>query len=350
MADVPGELLPVRDSLQPLRSVPFSVAAEGGDGRSPAVTIGIPTYRRGELLAEAVRSALAQEFDRPVEILVVDNDPDSPGAGPLLEAVPELGDHTFRYIVNKANLGHCGNFNRCIEQARARWLTVLHDDDLLEPHFLTVSFGELDADPSVDGVVGAKILLDQRPDRVGGSAQGLGQQARARVRALMMGVLNPGGASRRLTPKLFFWGPVAGNAVGFVFRTSCAKALGGYDPEEEPNADYWFYTRFAERFHLRQHSEVIAAVRIRVNECLNPATVRKMFSATHDFRRSLAGHSVPAWWRHISPFLLARSRVELRDLWDVEVPPEDIGRMIGQRLPGHHPYLIWLTKFALRGF
>lgn len=195
MANAPGELLPVRDSLQRLESVPFSVAAEGRDGRSPAVTIGIPTYRCGELLAEAVSSVLAQEFERPLEILITDNDPNSAGAGPLLEAVPELEDHTFRYIVNEDNLGHCGNFNRCIEQARAPWVTVLHDDDLLEPRFLAASFRELDTDASIDGVVGAKVLLDQRPERAAGSTQGLGPRARARVRALMTGVLNPGGKS-----------------------------------------------------------------------------------------------------------------------------------------------------------
>lgn len=122
------------------------------------------------------------------------------------------------------------------------------------------------------------------------------------------------------------------------------------NPDEEPNSDYWFYTRFADRSHLRQHRRVVATVRIAVNESAKPEVIRGMFLEPYRFWRSLAQGAVPRWWRHLSPFLMARSRIELRDLWGVDVPAEEIGRMVGQPLPGHHPYLIWSAKLLLRGF
>ncbi len=333
-----------------LRSVPFHVAAEGSGRQIPIVTVGIPTFRRSELLAQAVQSVLAQNFDRPFELLITDNDPASRGAASLLDRVPALRQHAFRYVVNGTNVGHCQNVNRCIDLARSSWVTVLHDDDLLKPQALIDSFRELDRDPAIDGIVGAKATLDERAERPDFIDLTLGGRLRALLKIGLNAGLYGGHASRLLTTRKFFWGPVAGNVAGFVFRKTCALELGGLDPNEEPNSDYWFYTRFADRFHLRQHRRVVATVRIAVNESAKPEVIRGMFSETHRFRRSLAQCAVPRWWRYLSPFLLARSRIELRDLWGVEISAEEIGRLIGGRLPGHHPYLIWSAKFLMRGF
>lgn len=160
-----------------LRSVPFRVAAEGSGRQVPLVTVGIPTFRRSELLAQAVQSVLAQRFDRPFELLITDNDPDSQGADRLLDRVPALRQHAFRYVVNGANLGNCQNVKRCIDLARSSWVTVLHDDDLLKPQALIDSFRELDRDPTMDGIVGAKAIMDERTERPDGTVLSLGARS-----------------------------------------------------------------------------------------------------------------------------------------------------------------------------
>ena len=96
------------------------------------VTILIPTYRRPELLAQALRSARQQTAPgESYEILVVDNDP-TPGSETerLMEGMraPNL-----RYIRNEENLGGYGNWNRGFHLAETEWVCLLHDDDLLLP-------------------------------------------------------------------------------------------------------------------------------------------------------------------------------------------------------------------------
>jgi glycosyltransferase involved in cell wall biosynthesis len=343
--------LPVRNALAELRDVGCRLVA-GQVGLTPVlVTVGIPTFRRGEMLAQAVRSVLAQDFDRPFEIVVTDNDPHSTGAEALLEAVPELRDRAFRYYVNAANVGGCHNVNRGIELARAPWVTILHDDDLLEPGFLSASFAELDADPSIDGLVGIKGIIDERAAPPPAMARpSAAVRARKLLRRGLDGVLYRGGSSRRIGVRKLFWGPLMGNIVGFVFRKSSAEALGGFDPREEPASDLWFYIRFAQRFHLRQLRTRVATCRLAVNDSLKPATIRAMFTQQRALHQTLADGPVPDWWRHLSPYLIARSRVELQDYWGVDIPADEIGRTLGMRLPGNRPYLIWPAKFLLRGF
>lgn len=103
------------------------------DGIRPRLSIAIPTYRRFDLLAEALSSALAQRFEIPIEILIVDNDPDNDAVA--LDAMHVFMDQPVSYYKNDTNVGMVMNWNRCLELARGEYVTILHDDDLLEPGF-----------------------------------------------------------------------------------------------------------------------------------------------------------------------------------------------------------------------
>lgn len=107
-----------RNALVDFDHVASDLTARGADRQPPLVTIAIPTFGRATLLDEAVRSALSQNFNRPYEILVVDNDPHSQGAAALLQQVGELAERNFRYCVNRENIGMLANWNRCIQLGR----------------------------------------------------------------------------------------------------------------------------------------------------------------------------------------------------------------------------------------
>lgn len=102
---------------------------------SPLLSLIIPTYKREKLFCEALKSALAQQ---PVpfawEVVVVDNtELDEKGETPALRFVRECGDLRVRYYHNEKNLGMFGNWNRGVELARGKWVSFLHDDDVLCP-------------------------------------------------------------------------------------------------------------------------------------------------------------------------------------------------------------------------
>ncbi len=341
-----------RNALNDFDATPSDLVAQGSDPREPVVTIGIPTFKRPDLLAESVASSLAQDFDRPYEIVVVDNDPASDGAAALLERLPELARGNFRYFVNRDNIGMLPNWNRCIQLARGQWVTVLNDDDLLDQDCLTTIFAELDRDPGIDGIAVGKRSLDQRVEKPPspGAAQRTAARARAVAKRGLLAALFRGKQSRRFDPGKFFWGPLMGNVGGFVFRKASAEAVGGFYPEEYPSADYWFYARFAQRCHLRQHRAIGSTTRVAVNESAKAATLKGFMLRTYELHQTLAAGDVPRWWGRFSPHLIAYHRVELREIWGIEIPQREVEEMLGVRLPRPRPNMLWAARLALGGF
>jgi glycosyltransferase involved in cell wall biosynthesis len=241
----PGGGLTFRNAIADWDHVPSTLVARGRDDEPVEMTIAVLTYRRFELLVEAVQTALQQDWDRPYRIIVVDDDAASQNAELLLERLPALRQANFRYYVNRENLRVFGNWNRGIQLVDSEWMTVLNDDDQFDRGFLRLMFSEIDRNPRIDGLVCKQRLLDERPHR---SESALPLRLRLASRALQ-GYKYRGQATRRIKPHQLFWESVVGSAGGFLFRTEAAKEIGGYYPEDFPSSDWWFYVRFAQRYH-----------------------------------------------------------------------------------------------------
>jgi len=368
-----NRMLGSSDSLGQWEHVPSRLAFEGSDHTPPLVTIAITTFRRPGFLLESVQSVLALRTPVPLELIVLDNDPDSAGAAALLARFPELQDRRFRYYVNVENIGMYGNVNRCISLATGEWLSILHDDDLLREDFLEEAFAVIDATAGVDGVVAQQSIWDQRPHpplmwpdseamslRLAGRLVRDGRRGwrnligRLFRRATTIGAdlarhhRWAGRASRRVRPRTLFWGPVLGNTSGFLFRTKAAKALGGFDPEEFPASDLYFYARFAARFHLRQLRAMASTYRVAENESLKLSTALDALWWVARLQRELADYH-PRWWRWIAPLAMERWRNLYRDHWRIDIAKADLETLIGMRLPKDRPRLIFILRLMLHG-
>jgi glycosyltransferase involved in cell wall biosynthesis len=99
---------------------------------SPLITIAIPTYNRAETyLPQALKSALNQTYPN-LEIIVSDNcSTDNTQA-----VVTDIADPRLRYFRHYSNIGSAANFNFCVEQAKGKYLLMLHDDDLIDYDFV----------------------------------------------------------------------------------------------------------------------------------------------------------------------------------------------------------------------
>lgn len=99
------------------------------------VTIAIPAYK-DKWLAEAIESALNQDYEN-IELLIVDDH------SPLcLKKIvtPYLKDPRVCYYYNEKNLGKESialNWNRCLELAHGDFFVLLCDDDILDPSFVS---------------------------------------------------------------------------------------------------------------------------------------------------------------------------------------------------------------------
>jgi glycosyltransferase involved in cell wall biosynthesis len=133
----------------PERGWPDDARMHGPDvvmGNEPLVTIGVPVRNGEDMLAEALDSALAQEYPN-LEILISDN--------ASVDATPEIcrryaeADPRIRWWRNDQNIGFGLNFALTAERARGEYFTWLAHDDLLSPGYLSVVIAYMAPRPDV---------------------------------------------------------------------------------------------------------------------------------------------------------------------------------------------------------
>ncbi|MGO9959699.1 MAG: glycosyltransferase family 2 protein, partial [Solirubrobacteraceae bacterium] len=92
------------------------------------MSICVPAYNHARFISECVSSALDQDAD-DFEVLVVDDQ----SADETFAIVERVADPRLRVVRNERNLGAVGNHNRCLGQARGRFVLILHGDDRIHP-------------------------------------------------------------------------------------------------------------------------------------------------------------------------------------------------------------------------
>ena len=102
---------------------------------NPVLSIIIPTYKRSKYVVDAINSAINQYNKSRVsyEILVINNDPNADMS--LLINQFDYCDKISFYL-NEENYGQVGNINQGIILAKGKFVSILHDDDILLPEYL----------------------------------------------------------------------------------------------------------------------------------------------------------------------------------------------------------------------
>lgn len=133
---------------------------------APAITVILPTFRRPELLARALRSVLDQTCT-DWQVLVCDNH-SGDGTAAVVERFAAR-ERRIRYQVNERNIGALANFGRGFAEVRTPYFCLFSDDDVLLPRCLEVAKAGLDGTPEAmawGGLVlamGPEGLEDVRP-------------------------------------------------------------------------------------------------------------------------------------------------------------------------------------------
>lgn len=202
----------------------------------PLISVGIPSYNRPALLAEALASLAAQTGFDNFEVVVCDDG----GLPDTRRVIEQSGLPTVRLYVNRPPLGPVSNWNRCIERSAGRWVTVLHEDDLVYPWFLSSIAGRLRG-----GVSAVAVKCVQGP-----TPPALPEPRRA--------------ARPRVYAPIWFMKSAMTPFPGVVFPRELALRLGGFDPRAGGLADYTFW------YELSRHGRIetlgTPAAFYRVNE------------------------------------------------------------------------------------
>lgn len=192
----------------------------------PAVSVCVPTFNGGEPLRAAIASVLAQTW-QDFELVVIDDG--STDATPDL--VQAFDDPRLRYLRNPRNLGPEGNWNRCLAEARGRYLKLLPHDDLLHPECLARQVQAMEADAQ-----GRLALVFSRRCIVGPRGQVLARRGYPGARE---GVL----AACEVVAACVRWGTnLLGEPGAVLMRRALAAQVGAFDARHPYviDLDYWF--------------------------------------------------------------------------------------------------------------
>jgi glycosyltransferase involved in cell wall biosynthesis len=127
---------------------------------APLISVCIPSFNNERFIDAAIRSVLDQTLD-DFELIVID-DHSSDGTR---EKVRAYSDARLRFIENNVNLGHEGNWNKALGEARGRFIKILPGDDILYPRCLERQYGTF-RDPEVALVCCARDIIDERGRRL----------------------------------------------------------------------------------------------------------------------------------------------------------------------------------------
>lgn len=318
-----------------MKNQPFRLVATNADSAdvSYALTIAVPTFKRAGLLEETLRSIAAVKFSVQVEVIVVDNDPDGDDVQ-AARLVRDVLSGPYRYYRNCENVGMFGNWNQCLFQARGKYITILHDDDLLCAQFGTAVDRLLVNGCLAHEIAGFQImLLEQRPDR-------LMEQA-----ALAAHVQQPSDTAdinqemtQQLFPvtDLFFSNPFCGT-LAVVFNREQAIALGGFEATWYPIADYEFWCRWATRYGaIPIVNWRVAQYRIGQNESMKLETRTAFVTKSRELRHHLIERrTVPAMFAALVGIVSFSQRSQIyRDWRSLDEPPLSMLRNFAMRCSG----------------
>jgi len=122
---------------------------------TPRYSIVIPTYRRGDELAECLESVCVLDYPKDaIEVIVIDNGGEQ---NTRSAAQPFAGRLALRYLVNARNLGYGFSVNRGIVESAGDRMLLLNDDARPSPDLLKECDRLLESDPTI-GCVGCRVI------------------------------------------------------------------------------------------------------------------------------------------------------------------------------------------------
>ncbi len=280
---------------------------------NPLVTIAIPTYKRPELLKEALDSALNQNGFNDYEIIVVDNDADSINYESETEKlIKSYSNPKILYYKNEKNLGIYGNWNRCLQLARGKWYTMLHDDDLLLNDFLKETIFILDSNPKISCLKARHLILDEREGAEKNSLKETVKNFRRKV--------------WRYSELDFLISNPIGGPVGIIIDREKAIHAGGFNENYYPASDYVFFTRYCMDYNIYYYNKVVCLYRVSKNESLSTGTLvnstRIHYDMINVLRKKNAFRDI--FFRKYSLYFSLNALKEIKSFWKLDFKEEDV--------------------------
>jgi glycosyltransferase involved in cell wall biosynthesis len=189
---------------------------------SPLVSVIIPTYNQGTLLARAIDSALAQTYPHKEIIVVNDGSTDDITRRTAANYVEHI------LYIERPNGGVAAARNTGLDAARGDLVALLDQDDVWLPGKLEKEVAVLTAHPEVGLVHSSYYLIDEQNNRTG--------------------VVQLPERAWKPLPDLLL--EVQVSACTTLFRRQIVDAVGHFDPALNGSDDWDLWLRIAAAGHL----------------------------------------------------------------------------------------------------
>ena len=180
----------------------------------------------------------------------------------------------FTYIRNSHNLGMFKNWDKCIDLANGKYISILSDDDLLAPNFLT------NIDCLVERYPNCAYFVKKNEFEIS-------QQFFSPRRGRPFNISNV----RRLNGNIFKWFNGIGAPAGFIFPRSVGSSI-RFNAKQYPSSDYDFFIKISKALDIYYLNDVLAYVGIGLNDSLNISTINGFVEKDKLLRKKCGQNSV----------------------------------------------------------
>ena len=277
-----------RDNFELTKNVKSNLLYGSQDNvANPFVTVFIPTYKRLDLFKEALESVLNQmPVDFEWNIIIVDNEPYRGEANDTQKYIESLNLSKIAYYRNDENLRPGDNFNRGIYLAKAPWVMMLHDDDLLASNALKRMGTAI------------KFLTSVKGKKLGAiSASGFQfkyDPQKPREHKYLLDAVNALAIKRESIYnfyKLTHWnvlctGHIGGSVPsnGTIFNRDAVLNVGGFNEEAGISADLILYYCLERDYSVYALNEIIGFYRWGINQMSKRENAYNTIKDNLDFR------------------------------------------------------------------
>lgn len=209
------------------------------------VSVIIPTYNRGNLIARALDSVLAQTF-KDFDVTIIDD-----GSTDNTKEVIKPYEGKVNYIYQK-NGGISAARNRGIAESTGQYIAFLDSDDYWAPQKLEVQSKVLDDHPKVGIVYGRMPIVNEHGDVLG---------------------MKPNGVSGKNFQELLrVWGDLPTSSV--MTRRECFERVGVFDNNLPPMEDIDMWLRIAHAYDLHEVEGQVLAYYWRHDHQITQDTIK----------------------------------------------------------------------------
>ncbi|STO32280.1 putative glycosyl transferase [Fusobacterium necrogenes] len=294
------------DNFKKYKDIRSNLIIEG-KVKNPKITIAIPTYKRVELLKEALVSAINQKDFDDYNIIVVDNDDNN--TDEVKNMILDINSEKVSYYKNEKNIGIFGNWNRCIELADGEYLSILNDDDWLEENFLFEITKYIDEKKIIYSQykIHDKRILNNKKIKTS-----ILREIYYQIRKIKK--------IRNLNIIDFFFTNRSAGTLGMIFERNTMLELGGYNEEYFPSADYFFHAKYCYYYGAKILKKELGNYRIQQNESMNPKTAILFQICNKNFRDFLIVKlHLKNYYAQLNLCLNEYNKKSINEVWKIDI-------------------------------